>query len=494
MKLYRRECRRIATGLVYYLFLAVLVFGWSRSFRGVTKTEIDWAEGIAPTGTVLDRPLLSKPSREDAYFGNKTSEDDPDAIMTGVTRALLLEYGSNCYATYPFGYYKAVTLDADDQERVLAILCEITGLAEEQLENLPKNYFPAVTGTIISVDQVHMDENGAVVIPADLMSTDGDMVLSADQMSMDEDGEVVISGQIGNGADHDARADKTKHFISQVTYDHFKELMREMEQIIGEKGSKYSPEMMITYFGMAEKNYEEALAEYEQTIVQDKVTGGFARLFCDYMGLSLGLYPVFIAVLLWLQDRRSNVAELIYSRRISSARLVLSRYLAAITMVLIPVIALSLESLIPLVSFGAKNGIPVDYLAYLRYICWWLLPTVMAVCAVGTFFTLLTDSPIAIALQFLWWVFDKGVTGLSGDTGITTLMVRHNTLRGCELIRDGFGTICVNRAVIAGVSILLVLLSVWVLEQKRKGRINAAKIYGRYLGNLQSKFSSGYQK
>ena len=470
MKLYRRECRRIAAGLVYYLFLAVLVFGWSRSFRGVTKTEIDWAEGIAPTGTVLDRPMISKPSREDAYFGNKTSEDDPEAIMTGVTRALLLEYGSNCYATYPFGYYKAVTLDADDQERVLAILCEITGLTEEQLENLPKDYFPAVTGTIISVDQVRMDENGAVVIPADLMSTDGD------------------------GADHDAGPDKTKHFISQVTYDHFKELMREMEQIIGEKGSKYSPEMMVTYFGISERSYEEALAEYEQTIVQDKVTGGFARLFCDYMGLSLGLYPVFIAVLLWLQDRRSNAAELIYSRRISSARLVLSRYLAAITMVLIPVIALSLESLIPLVSFGAKNGIPVDYLAYLRYICWWLLPTVMAVCAVGTFFTLLTDSPIAIALQFLWWVLDKGVTGLSGDTGITTLMVRHNTLRGCELIRDGFGTICVNRAVIAGVSILLVLLSVWVLEQKRKGRINAAKIYGKYLGNLQSKFSSGYQK
>lgn len=36
-------------------------------------------------------------------------------------------------------------------------------------------------------------------------------------------------------------------------------------------------------------NYEEALEEYNQTINKDKVTGGFARLFCDYMGLELGL-------------------------------------------------------------------------------------------------------------------------------------------------------------------------------------------------------------
>lgn len=466
MKLYVRECRRIAAGAVYYLFLIVLIFSWYQSFRGVTKMEIDWAGGTAPAGIGLERALLLAPSEKDEYFGNKTSEDDPEAIMTGVTRALLMEYESNCYATYPLGYYKAITLDEDDRKRVLEILCEITGLTEEQLKNLPEDYFPAVTGTIISVDRVSMEENGAV----------------------------IISPQSGGDADDDAGEDKSRHFVSQVTYDHFKELMREMEGIIGERGSKYSTEMMIAYFGMSERSYEEACGEYEQTIAEDKVTGGFARLFCDYMGLSLGLYPVFIAVVLWLKDRRSNAAELIYSKKTSSVRLVLSRYFACVTMVLIPVIALSLESLLPLISFGAKNGISVDRLAYIRYICWWLLPTVMAVCAVGTFFTLLTDSPAAIVLQFLWWFVDKGVTGLSGDTGIATLMVRHNTLRGYEMIKDGFGEICVNRALITGFSVLLVLLSVWVLEKKRKGRINAANIYERCLGNLKNKFSFGYQK
>lgn len=133
--------------------------------------------------------------------------------MTGVTRALLAEYESNSYATYPIGYYKAITLSGDEQSRVLEIICEITGLTEEQLEDLPDDYFPAITGTIISFDAMTVDENG--------------------------------------------------------------DLTTIMENIIGEEGSKNSTEMMITYFGMLEMTYEEAYAEYNKTIEKDKVTGGF---------------------------------------------------------------------------------------------------------------------------------------------------------------------------------------------------------------------------
>lgn len=458
MKLYIRECRRIATSIIFYLFIAILVFSWFQNFRGVTKTEIDWANGISPANIGFERALLSKPSPDDDYFGSKTSEDNPEAIMTGVTRALLAEYESNSYATYPIGYYKAITLSGDEQSRVLEIICEITGLTEEQLEDLPDDYFPAITGTIISFDAMTIDENGD------------------------------LTTKMENSEETDAEQDKTKHFISQVTYERFKELMQEMENIIGEEGSKYSTEMMITYFGMSEVTYEEAYAEYNKTIEKDKITGGFARLFCDYMGLVLGLYPIFIVVIMWLFDRTSNTSELIYCRKISTLKLVLSRYFAGITMVLIPVILLSFESLIPLISFGADKGIPIDGLAYVKYILWWLLPTVMIVSATGMFFTLLTDSPIAIVLQFLWWMIDKGMTGLSGDTSIVTLMIRHNTLRGYEIIQEGFETICMNRLLLVGLSIMFVILSVCVLGQKRKGRINATNIYGKCFGYIQNKF------
>lgn len=461
MKLYLKECKKITASIIFYLFIAILIFSWFQNFRGVTQTEINWANGIEPADIGFERPLLSKPSEKDDYFGSKVSEDNPEAIMTGVTRALLSEYEANSYATYPLGYYKAITLSGDEQKQVLEILCEITGLTEEKLKNLPDDYFPAVTGTIISFDAMNVDKDGN------------------------------LNMEMGSGTDTKSEDNKYAHFVSQVTYEHFKELMRKTEAIIGEKGSQYSPEMMLTYFGMSEMTYEEALEEYNQTINQDKVTGGFARLFCDYMGLALGLYPVFLVVIIWMKDRMSNATELIYSRKVSSTKLVLSRYLAGITMVLIPVLLLSLESLVPLMSFGAKNGIQIDCFAYIKYIVWWLLPEVMVVCAIGMFFTLLTDSPIAIVLQFLWWMVDKGATGLSGDTKLTTLMIRHNTLRGYETIREDLQIICMNRLLMAGIGILFVILSIWVLTSKRKGKINAANVYNRGLGYIQGKLSSG---
>lgn len=464
MKLYLKECKKIAGSVVYYLFLIILVFSWFQNFWGVTKTEINWEKGISPADIGFERSLLSKPAEDDDYFGNKISEDDTSAIMMGVTRALLSEYENNSYATYPLGYYKAITLNDDKQKRVLEILCEITGLTEEQLKDLPEDYFPAITGSIISFDAMSVDENGS------------------------------LSTEMGSMADTESENDKYEHFISQVTYEHFKELMQEMENIIGEKGSQYSTEMMITYFGMSEMTYEEACEEYNQTINQDKVTGGFARLFCDYMDLVLGLYPIFLVVAIWLKDGKGNAAEVIYSRKISSVRLVVLRYLASITMILIPVLLLSLESLIPLISFGAENAIQVDYFAYMKYILWWLLPEVMAVCAIGIFFTLLTDSPIAIAVQFLWWMVDKGVTGLSGDTKLTTLMIRHNTLRGYEIIKGQFQMICMNRLLMAGIGILFVILSIWVLSFKRKGKINAANFYHRFLEHMQNKLSFDSKK
>ncbi len=461
MKLYLKECKKIAASIIFYLFIAVLIFSWFQNFRGVTQTEINRANGIAPADIGFERPLLSKPSEKDDYFGSKVSEDNPEAIMTGVTRALLSEYEANSYATYPLVYYKAITLSGDEQKQVFEILCEITGLTEEELKNLPDDYFPSVTGTIISFDAMNVDKDG--------------------NLNMEMDG----------GTDAKGEDNKYAHFVSQVTYEHFKELMRKTEAVIGEKGSQYSPEMMLTYFGMSEMTYEEALEEYNQTINQDKVTGGFARLFCDYMGLALGLYPVFLVVIIWMKDRMSNATELIYSRKVSSTKLVLSRYLAGITMVLIPVLLLSLESLVPLMSFGAKNGIQIDCFAYIKYIVWWLLPEVMVVCAIGMFFTLLTDSPIAIVLQFLWWMVDKGATGLSGDTKLTTLMIRHNTLRGYETIREDLQIICMNKLLMAGIGILFVILSIWVLTSKRKGKINAANVYNRGLWYIQGKLSSG---
>lgn len=474
--LYLKECRRIASSAVYLLFIVLLVVNWYQNFAGVTKSEIDWAKGGPAPGFTMERPLLAQPSPEDEVYGSKNVED-PELLMRGAVDTLLREYKENVYATYPFDYYKAVSLDESKQTRILEILCEITGLSPEQLMDLPRGYFPSFNGTTI-----HFGNNSS--------ASEGSFSIKVGEDDRAENG--AFSFKVGGDESGRDSPSDNDVFSPKVSYERFRELMAETESLIGEKGSQYSPDMMVTYFGLTGMSYEEAMEDYRQTIEKDHITGGFARLFCDYMGQALGLYPVFLIVLFWLKDKRGALDEVIYSRQISSAGLVSARCLAVVTMALIPVFLLSFQSLILLVQFGGQQK--VDMLAYVKYILWWLLPTLCIVTALGTFLTLLTDTPIAILLQFLWWSVDRGITGLSGDTRIYTLMIRHNTLRGYEAVQQSLQTIWINRLGLLAVSVVLCWVSGMILTQKRKGKLNGKIIYEKLGRTLKEKLGLGHKK
>lgn len=456
--MFLNEMKKTVCSVVYLLFLALMIYNWYENFYGVTEKEIRKAyeSDSSVYSTVTGGAILAEPDPETGSYGTK-SEENPEKIMCGGTDKLIIEYLNNSYATYPVSYYKEVILDEEEQEKILEIIQEITGLNEEQISNLPDDYFPRVNGNII-----HM-ESGAET-------------------------EMDIAADIGE-ADVAAEAkDYTKHFISQVTYDRFKELMAEASDIIG-PGSNYTRDNLLLYYGQVEMDYEEAVDEYHTTIYDDKVTIAFARLFCDYLSRTLGLYPVFLAVAMWMRDRRCRMQELINVKAIGTAKLIIVRYLALLAAVLIPVFLLSLESLVPLVEFSVETGIEIDLFAFAKYILWWLLPTSMIVLALGMFLTILTRTPVAVIVQLVWWFMDSSFTELSGDTGLFTLMIRHNLLNGSELIRQDLGIIWMNRGIMAGVAVLLVLLSIVIYDMKRGGKLEQKNKMPKWLGALAKRFS-----
>ena len=456
--MFLKEMKKTVCSVVYLLFLALMIYNWYENFYGVTEKEIRKAyeSDSSVYSTVPGGAILAEPDPETGSYGTK-SEENPEKIMCGGTDKLIIEYLNNSYATYPVSYYKEVILDEEEQEKILEIIQEITGLNEEQISNLPDDYFPRVNGNII-----HM-ESGAEI-------------------------EMDIAADIGE-ADVAAEAkDYTKHFISQVTYDRFMELMSEASDIIG-PGSNYTRDNLLLYYGQVEMDYEEAVDEYHTTIYDDKVTIAFARLFCDYLSRTLGLYPVFLAVAMWMRDRRCRMQELINVKAIGTAKLIIVRYLALLAAVLIPVFLLSLESLVPLVEFSVETGIEIDLFAFAKYILWWLLPTSMIVLALGMFLTILTRTPVAVIVQLVWWFMDSSFTELSGDTGLFTLMIRHNLLNGSELIRQDLGIIWMNRGIMAGVAVLLVLLSIVIYDMKRGGKLEQKNKMPKWLGALAKRFS-----
>lgn len=459
MRLFRKECKRLCFQIVYLVFLTLLVFSWYRNFAGVTLEEIETAEGgVSQTGVLIDSPLLRRPEEGQDNYGVKVQEN-PEQLMVGAADRLLMEYDGNAYATYPFGYYKEVSLNKKDQTHVLQILCEITGLTKEQLNHLPEDYFPAVNGNIIHFN-------------SDMKSTEGEILIKPS----------------GNEVTENPSVDKTKKFSSQVTYERFKELMMELEDILGE-GSNYAMEYLIQYYGQTNMTYEEAMIEYQRTIEIDKITGGFARLFCDYLSRPLGLFTVFLGITGWLGDRRYHACEMIYSRPFTDFSLVFARFMAAVLMALLPVVLLSMESLIPLIRFSVEKELVIDVFAYLKYIVWWLLPTVMISISIGSFFALLTNTPIAFLLQAAWWFIDSAVTRLYGDINLLTLMIRHNTLRGSEVVDKSMGDINVNRFLLVIVAVGLVLASSLLLSRKRRGKISEVYPSQKLRQIFKTKFS-----
>ncbi|WP_334077560.1 ABC transporter permease [Paenibacillus sanfengchensis] len=260
--------------------------------------------------------------------------------------------------------------------------------------------------------------------------------------------------------------------LEPASYPAFKEKMAEVDDILG-GGSKYAPEKLKS-FGQAPITYQEKLAEYNTFIQEDQISGAYARLFCDYMGITVSLFSIFVPVAYLSRDRRARMNELLYSRKCSSTRLIITKYIALIVMMLLPFILLSLIPLTQLLGYGMDQHLTVDVWAYLKYMIAWLLPTLMTTTAVGFVLTTLTDTPIAIAVQFLWSYMDLLMTmnRLNGGGYGAELSIRHNSLFNLQEMKDGIQVLVINRVAYVLLSLVLVSVTILIYELKRRGRLN----------------------
>jgi hypothetical protein len=391
--------------------------------------------------------LIIKPEPGQKDYGYTYSEDKT-VIMEETVKKLAREYALNHYGTYPFAFYKEVILNKTKQSKIGDILAEITGLDKEKLDSYLTDYYSVdiVDSNSITTSSDSSSQKEEIVVP---------QTASANELSI-----TTASG---------------------LTYEHFLQLITKVDKLLG-GGSKYAEGKVQTnaYIPMT---YEQALEEYNIIVEKDHVSGVYARVFCDYMGILLAILPVFIAVTRGLRDKRARACEIIYSRKAASYQIVLSRYLAMVVMLLIPVIVLSSLLFIDCIYFGAKAGVSIDYFAFAKYIGGWLLPTIMITTSVGVLLTELTDTAIAILVQGFWWFISLMTSNLVGNCG-WNLMPRHNDLGRYSIFRDNFNQLIINRIAYAVVAILILFATIAVYEMKRKGRLN---LHGTIFTNRKNK-------
>lgn len=418
-QLFIKECRQTAKSLIFWLTVLILIFVFTSQLGEMEiKTE----------------PKPGQGSYEG--YGHQVS-DDPEMIMKSVLGQLIEEYCRRNYTTYPIGFYKRVTPNQQEEQRIGEILKETTGIgSRDEADRVREEWYSAFN------------------------------TMTGDAIETAYSGSLTVEPAVG------------------LTYDHFIELMDELDGILG-GGSKYSKQ----YLGKNAEvplTYEDASRAYQNLIEKDRLAGGYARMFSDYMGIFLGMLPVFLAVTRGLRDRRTRMQELIYTRKCASVTIIASRYLSMLVMLTLPVLALSVIPLSKCIRYANTEGIAVDMLAFAKYTFGWLLPTIMITVALGMFLTELTDTAAAVLVQGAWWFVSifAGVKNLKGGQYGWSLIPRHNTEMNWQGFHEGFAQLAANRVLYAAAALLLVVLTAYIYSQKRKGRLD---IRGKILANRKSK-------
>ena len=365
--------------------------------------------------------ILTEPQKGQADYGYKASSDEAD-IMKFTLGALVQEYIRGSYTTYPIGFYKSVTLNEKEERQIREIVRETTGISsQEEAEEIMESWYEAQR-------------------PA---AGDGQETM-------------MINLEIAPA--------------SGLSYDRFTELMDQADAILG-GGSSYGKSYRSSN-AQVPKTYEDAITEYRELTEKDRLTGGYERLFSDYMGIFLGLLPVFLTVTRELLDRRSGMQELICSRKCSSLVIIASRYVSMVVMLILPVLLISLPFFSRCMKYASGAGISADAFAFVKYTFGWLTPTIMTAAAVGMFFTELTDTALGVLVQGVWWFFATfgGVNTLHGGMYGWNLIPRHNTELNWSGYQSAFAQLAANRILYVLLSLVLVALTILIYDQKRKGR------------------------
>lgn len=448
-RLFIMECKKIGKSVLYWLFVIAVSVTSVRNYDTVVNSELRQTDNPASIFYIAEDGVYA----ENAGISN---EDTQRTMMIGATKRLMSSYRSNSYEYYPFGYVKEKTLSEKEQSIVLSYLQELTGFNEKMINGEYENN---------ATEDFQISGGGA-------------FILNPGQGSMNENGQFIAEPDdweyVENGSDI-SKSDENSgnEFEVQVTFERFKEIMNQIDDLIGR--NSYFSWTMLTMYYCENDMQDNPITELQhlEFYEKDHVTGAFARYFCDSISLCLLFLPAFVMIDLLLRDKRHRIKALIYPRTKSSAQIICSRFMATICMVMLPVLILPLKSLVTLINYCGDLGIHADIFAFITYTFVWIFPTVLLVVAVALFVTVLTENYFSVLISGLVWLLGKPSIDkiAGGNYGIFALIIRHNTLKGYGRMMENIQILILNRVLISLIAVVFVALTIMIYDAKRKGGI-----------------------
>lgn len=466
MRLFGMECKKIAKSVLYWVLVLALLAVSLYQYDPSVESELHRTNDPASV-------FYTAPDGDYAEERNSVPDEAMEhTMMIGATKLLMYNYRDNCYQYYPFGYVKEKTMSDKEQAVILQYLMELTGLREQELAGTKDGAGDT------NIGDVPISGGGAFVLEPGKGSTNGNgqFVIRPDEWQYVP----------GDGTSSETPSQSSGSFEIQVSFERFKEIMEEVSRMIG-RNSYFSWTMLkLYYFGNDMEEAPITERQYREFYEGDRVTGAFARYYCDSISISVLFLPAFVIVDLMLRDKRRKMQGLTYPRTISSAKLICTRYAAAVCMTMLPILILPVKSLVVLMRYCGSIGVQADALAFVKYTLAWILPTVLLIMAISLVVTALLENYTAILLAGLIWLVGKPTVDKleGGNYGLFDLIIRHNTLKGYGRMMENIQMLALNRITISVIAFALVGLAVLVYSKKRKGGLT----FGRQKSTRHHRF------
>lgn len=263
--------------------------------------------------------------------------------------------------------------------------------------------------------------------------------------------------------------DNNDNKLIDVSYEQYLKIMEDLNKKLG--GSTcFDPKEKDTWLNEP-RTYEEQVKEFKEILEKDKLTNAAAREAADYMGITAGFFPIFLAAYILLKDKNSKYKKMERKdadsvRNISSYSYILSKYLALCIAVLIPYILISTYHTVIFYNIAKVNNYDIEVMAFYKYTIGWITPTILFTVAVGMFTsTILSSGIAAILIQFFLWIFS--VMTLGGDYSLYRFVIRFNKFGMYSKYIEWSKAILINRIFYVFFSLIIVLLTGYIWTRKK---------------------------
>lgn len=264
---------------------------------------------------------------------------------------------------------------------------------------------------------------------------------------------------------------------NQLSYQVFEAKLQELDEWLGGR-TIYGKEFRSKFLSRP-LTFEEAQAQFETLVHQEGLANSYARLFADYMGITAGLFPVFVGAFVLARDRRTRMEELIRVRGISPLTYIIAKYLSIVLLLGLVYLIIALYPTYVFRQVCQQGAYPFQPLAFIKYTAGWVVPTLMFTVALSMTVAELTGSGlVAIVIQTVLWF--TSITQLKGDYSFSKYIIRFNSAVDYELYHMCANDILINRLFYLAVSGILVLICAWIWSRKsvaERGKKGVGKFF-----------------